>query len=96
MLRAETSDQLQADDVEMSDPSTTRSQEHSLAERLLAKHMHEEHHSTLTVSILEARGLRPRQGTFEETPPTPKIGSSTHACLRLSPAVFCCSLMDLS
>ncbi len=48
--------------MELSEPSTTRSEERSLAERLLAKHMHEEHHSTLTVSILEARGLSPRQG----------------------------------
>ena len=56
----------QADEVELSEPSTTRSEERSLAERLLAKHMHEEHHSTLTVSILEARGLSPRQGALSQ------------------------------
>ena len=53
---------MQPDDVERSDPSTTRSEERSLAERLLAKHMHEEHHSTLNVSVIEARGLGPRSG----------------------------------
>lgn len=52
----------------MSEPSTTRSEERSLAERLLAKHMHEEHHSTLTVSVLEVRGLRPRQGGVLQYP----------------------------
>jgi len=53
--------------VERSEASTARTEERSLAEQLLAKHMHEEHHSTLNVSIIEAKGLRPRQG--KDLPP---------------------------
>jgi hypothetical protein len=53
---------LQAEDVQKSEASAARTEERSLAEQLLAKHSHEEHHSTLNVSILEAKGLKPRQG----------------------------------
>lgn len=59
----------QIEEVERSDPSTTRSEERSLAERLLAKHQHEEHHSTLTVSVIEAKGLSPRSGRIASCSP---------------------------
>ena len=58
----------QATSAEFGDVSIARSSERSLADQLLAKHMHEEHHSTLNVSILEARGLRPRSGELPKTP----------------------------
>lgn len=43
---------------------------------MLKKHQHEEHHSTLTVSVIEARGLRPRSGEC------PSEALRAHCCLR--------------
>ena len=58
-----------------------REDETRMARRLLGEHMSKEHHSTLVVTVLEVRGLRPRKGACVSEAHTPPFAYSLYRTL---------------